>query len=135
RRAHFGPKRADVGGPRAGHEPHPGDPHDHSAPGIDPDASRARLPLRLRREGQRDRLGDRRAGAPASDPGGRRQYLPPVRALHGSDARLLPALLSGRPRRRPDLSPPRAPWLVMTLDWDVVWSNLPRFWDGALMTI
>ena len=23
----------------------------------------------------------------------------------------------------------------MTLDWDVVWSNLPRFWDGALMTI
>jgi len=23
----------------------------------------------------------------------------------------------------------------MNLDWDVVWSNLPRFWDGALMTI
>jgi His/Glu/Gln/Arg/opine family amino acid ABC transporter permease subunit len=23
----------------------------------------------------------------------------------------------------------------MNLDWSVVWNNLPRFWDGALMTI
>jgi len=23
----------------------------------------------------------------------------------------------------------------MNLDWSVVWTNLPRFWDGALMTI
>jgi len=23
----------------------------------------------------------------------------------------------------------------VNLDWDVVWSNLPRFWDGALMTV
>ena len=41
---------------------------DHSAAGVDPHAAGARLAVRHRHQGQRDRLGHRRAGTPAPDP-------------------------------------------------------------------
>ena len=47
-----------------------------------------------RDQGQRHRLGDRRAGTDAADADRRRQDLPAVRALHRRDAGLFPDLLS-----------------------------------------
>ena len=62
-----------------------------------------------RDQGQRHRLGDRRAGADAAD---RRlvagQTYQPVELYTDGDARLFPDLLSRRPRRRQALSPRRA---------------------------
>ena len=60
----------------------------------------ARLAARHRDQGQRHRLGRRRAGAdaPVADPG--RQDLPAVRDLHRRDAGLLLPLLSRGARRR-----------------------------------
>ena len=97
-RPHLGPAQPDASGAGARHEPASGDPHHHPAAGADPHAAGARLAVRHRHQGQRHRLGHRRAGALAPDPDRRRQDLPAVRALHGSDDRLFPAVLSGGAR-------------------------------------
>ena len=51
-----------------GMTPASGDPHDHPAAGADPHAAGARLAVRHRHQGQRDRLGHRGAGAACARP-------------------------------------------------------------------